>query len=281
MLNLIRSELFKLFKSKAFYICMAVGCVLIAVSAATMQLTSILFQNSPEMVSSVTQQMEEMGGASGSKMGVGTSDIGLMIRPTMEKFLQTCLSDNSVQVVLAVFLSIFIASEFHHGTIKNLCCRGQSRVKIYFGKLFAGSLAGILISLAAVAVAFLLGGALWGFEVSAGFWPHLLRMLALELYLTVALCAVFTGVAMAVRNTGGSIAINICLIVFATMIFMLVNLIIGDNATLQNYWIITNFSLVNSFEPAKGAILRALGVGAAYFAAFTGLGLLSLQKRDV
>ena len=78
-------------------------------------------------------------------------------------------------LILAVLISLFVGSEFNHGTIKNMASRQYSRADLYGSKLITGMAAGAFLTLVYVLFAAVTASILWGFgPVSSGYWPCLL-----------------------------------------------------------------------------------------------------------
>ena len=124
--QLFRFEFRKLFRQKSFYIC---GCVLIGL----ILLTAVTLN----MIYSLSQGNMEAGGVT-----VSASDDGFLY--TGIYMLVGAVSSSNFTIVLAVFLSLFVCSDYTNGTLKNIIARGYSRTRIYAVKY--------MVSLAATTV---------------------------------------------------------------------------------------------------------------------------------
>ncbi len=111
--QLFRFEFRKLFRQKSFYIC---GCVLIGL----ILLTAITLN----MIYSLSQGNMEAGGVT-----VSASDDGFLY--TGIYMLVGAVSSSNFTIVLAIFLSLFVCSDYTNGTLKNIIARGYSRTRIY------------------------------------------------------------------------------------------------------------------------------------------------------
>lgn len=191
------------------------------------------------------------------------------------------------KIFIAIVVSIFAASEFGFGTIKNVASRGFSRISIYFSKLIVASFIALVIQLVYSIAYTGTATILWGFgEVSADYWPETLKIVGLEILLTLAYTAVFVMVAMLIRQSGGAIAINLCITM--QFIYLFVNLaqvalreFFHLEVSLSDYLLSTNASNLVNGQVTSEMMTRSLLVGIIYFVVFTALGLWSFQKRDI
>ncbi len=105
-MNIIKSELYKLKKSKSFCICLSICVAFAAFMAYAIQLG--------------------VSRGDGEFVGMGHSGV---------EMIGHSLSINIHQIFLAMFISIFVSSEFHNGTMKNYISKGVNRVGMYLSKL--------------------------------------------------------------------------------------------------------------------------------------------------
>lgn len=103
--QLFRFEFRKLFRQKSFYIC---GCVLIGL----ILLTAVTLN----MIYSLSQGNMEAGGVT-----VSASDDGFLY--TGIYMLVGAVSSSNFTIVLAVFLSLFVCSDYTNGTLKKYHCK--------------------------------------------------------------------------------------------------------------------------------------------------------------
>ena len=179
MSGLLKSDFYKLSKMKSFPICLLI-VVALTVGSVFIQDYSAQF------------------------LGEG------IVYNGSNQLLSTFAGD--CKIFIAIVVSIFAASEFGFGTIKNTASRGFSRISIYFSKLIVSCFIALMIQLVYSIAYTGTATILWGFgEVSASYWPETLKIVGLEFLLTFAYTAVFVMVAMLIRQSGGAIAINLCI----------------------------------------------------------------------
>ncbi|GHV07474.1 hypothetical protein FACS189485_17890 [Spirochaetia bacterium] len=260
-MNIIKSEFYKLKKSRLFYVCMLICAVIPAIMAIAIQLG--VQTRGAEGMSAI---VEDISGAT-----FLAETLGLALLPT----------------VLAVFVSIFVSSEFHNGTMKNYVSKGFNRVQIYLSKLAVSGAAVLAIYVVHAAVSLALGTALWGFDPSGGAAVSAVAiygavtMLLGEGLLLLAYTSVFVLVSMWLRSNGASIAVSICAASVLPTILMTIDFILEDVISLSSFWISGNVSALASITPESGAVLQGLIVGFCYLTGGTVLGSLLFKKQDI
>ncbi|MDE7242693.1 MAG: ABC transporter permease, partial [Oscillospiraceae bacterium] len=97
-------------------------------------------------------------------------------------------------LVMAVFISMFLGTEYHDGTIRNKFVAGHSRAAVYFANLAVVFIACLLFT-AAYLITALLGGILvFGFPTMSA--SVLLTVFLGTLVTSAAFCALYTLIAM-------------------------------------------------------------------------------------
>lgn len=253
MSGLLRSDFYKISKMKSFPICLLIALALAVGSIFMLDYTA---------------QFVDMGTYNASN--------------TM---LSTFAGDS--KIFIAIVVSIFAASEFGFGTIKNVASRGFSRVGIYFSKLIGACVIALVIQLVYSVAYTGTATIMWGFgDVSASFWPETLKIIGLEILLTLAYTSVFVMVSMLIRQSGAAIAINLCITM--QFIYLFVQLaqaglhkLFNVEVALSDYLLSTNAASLVNGDVTSEMMTRSLLVGIIYFVVFTLLGLWSFQKRDI
>lgn len=143
MSGLLKSDFYKLSKMKSFPICLLI-VVALTVGSVFIQDYSAQF------------------------LGEG------IVYNGSNQLLSTFAGD--CKIFIAIVVSIFAASEFGFGTIKNTASRGFSRISIYFSKLVVSCFIALMIQLVYSIAYTGTATILWGFgEVSASYWPETLK----------------------------------------------------------------------------------------------------------
>lgn len=252
-MNIIKSELYKLKMSKAFYICLSVCIVFASVIPIVMQL------------------------------GISRGDEGFTaMNLSGVEMIGNSLSMNIFQIVFAVFASIFVSGEFHNGTMKNYISKGVSRERMYLSKLAVCGKASLVMYVCYILSACIAGTILWGFD------PHniatianVLTLILVEGLLILALTSVFVAISMFLRGNGSSIATNICILILVPSFLPIFDFAFGGRISLSNYWINDNVGAIATLTPASGAVLQGIIVGLCYLVGGTIVGSVLFKKIDI
>ncbi len=260
MINILKVDLYKMFKAKSFYV---IGIILAAFSA----LNAYAF----------------------AEISLDANEELLMLINS-NFFVVFMQNVNSVVTYVTLFVVLFMVSEFSNGTIKNIATKGYLRESIYFSKLIVGAVS-TLIYVAVVALSiylpyiFVLRGHITNeFEVPKyfinSFFIMLLHLLA---YISIGLM-----IASLVRKSGLSV---VCLFAFTSLIPFILDML--DKLLASNFE--TKFSLSKYFIsgslgyaisqadlsiPDKD-ILRIILVPICFFVASVAIGVTVFKKRDI
>lgn len=263
MKQLLSADFYKLRKSKSPFVCAIVTLGLAVLYIVSLNLISKM---------SIVQDGVQVE-------GTFTGDLSFV---TM--FQQGFTSDSLL--FIAIVISIFIGSEFAHGTIKNIASKSFSRTKLFLSKWIV-SIATSIVYLLLYAVVFsVLAIILWGFgNPGAGFWSDFLLLTGCRILLNAAVCSIFVTLTMIIRQSGGAIAINICLTQFTALVVRLIQM--GLNYLFKTEWNITQYlptSIISelSTNPIEGGILlKGVIVSIVFIALSLAIGILCFRKTDI
>ncbi|MBH1940663.1 ABC transporter permease [Mobilitalea sibirica] len=255
MLRLLRSDFYRLFRSKSLYICALVAGLLMIGSAYMVKWGSRV---SEEIVFSYKDGLS----------------YGLM-----------AFNGGDVHLFMAIFISIFVTAEFTYGTMKNTVSKGFSKIMIYLSKFITACVASYFLILV-MFVAGLVSGTLITGEVGSftgSFALHALRMVGIELLLHAALSSILVMVAMIIRNGGGTMAVNIIAIVtVGPVIYQLLELFFDHRIEFTKYSLRNNVMLYNAImAPPMEDILRSILVGICFLVVTLAIGILAFKNSDV
>lgn len=265
MLNIIKSDFYKLKKSKAFWICAALCVVFSVLSVVAYQANiqrDLSFQNPADhdyiQALELTKHVSAVWG--------------------LEQFLPL----NFNILIVGVFIAIFVTSEFTYGTMKNTLSRGADRVKVFFSKVTVCGTAAVIMQVLFLSGLLVAGSIVWGFD------PHgistigsLLRVLLLQLLVILAYTTLFTFISTAIRSNGGSIATNILCATMISTFFSALNMLFGYKIVVNDYWIGGVVSKLATFAPASGDVLHGILVVFAWSIASLLVGIILFKKQDV
>lgn len=126
MLSLIKIDLYKLFRSKAFYITGIIAAFFAAAIAFTS--TSGYLAGYEFYLKDIESLKENPQFAFGYEPKMQSSSIFYILLQSLP----------ILYLLISIFIILFFCSEFSNGTMKNIASKGYSRVSIYLSKLFAG-----------------------------------------------------------------------------------------------------------------------------------------------
>ena len=280
MLNLIRSDIFKLRKAKYFWILLFINILLAVGTVYLLDFTYKLAGDSMEAQLSQEQAALDDAGMNVSVEGIPTGHDQLSASGQLLTFFA-----GNTTLLMSVLISLFVGREFNNGTVKIIASRNYSRLKIYLSKLLVGILASILFTLVFVLAATLTATALWGFgDVSGSYASQLLLKGALELLLGASYVSLFVMFSILIRQSGGSLAANICFLEFTSLLVtlgeMLIHHFLGRTVTLSDYLPDMCMTALTQ-NPDRNTLLRAALVGVCFLLVPAVLGAASFRKRDI
>jgi ABC-2 type transport system permease protein len=260
MLNLLRSDFYRLVRSKSFYICAIVAIALNSLNLLIMYWASKVNTDQKDLYASLLP-----------KDGID--------------FALKSMSDSNAMTIISVFVSIFVVAEFSHGTMKNVVSKGFSKIPIYFSKLITMLVAGYLIILGTIIGAAVSATIITGkFGTFTGdYFVQILKTTGMELLLFLAFTALLLLVATLVRNLGGVIAINfIGLMTVLPLLFLALQYLIKGKIKITTYDLFYNISYFTGNLAATGTdYLRGVLVGLAFLIIATALGIFAFIKSDI
>ncbi len=259
MNNILKSDFYRLFKSKSYYICTIVALLLMV--------TNIFIYKWQWETFSEQLGMETFPYKDGITYGL------------------TVFSNGNILMIIAIFTAIFVTAEFAHGTMKNAVSKGFSKLQIYLSKLVTMTVAVILILLVNFIVSTIAGVIVIGSlgEFTGEFVAIMFKTIGIELLLNFALTAVLVLIAMVVRNLGGVIAIDIIgVFSLGSLIYIALELLVDGKIKFTQYSLMNNISFYNMNTTAMGSdYLRSTIVAVAFLVITTILGIVAFKKSDV
>jgi len=266
MPKLLRADFYRLWKTKSYYICIAVAAA-IAIFGAVMTQVSINMMKAAAKTEPSMQQSVDALTATTKQGGIG--------------YLGTCMNGNFIPLLIAIVVSLFVCMYFSSGAIKN--AHGFSRSEIYGSTLIVCSVSALIMMVAYMLFSFAAASVLWGVgKVDTDIVLGLLKMIGTESLLMIGCVSLFVMVAMLIRNSGGTIAINIGSFIVVPILLGIINgLLLKSDVVLSKYWIANAGNFVAQLNPANDDIIRSLIIAGCYIVASTAIGLFTFQKRDI
>lgn len=281
MLNLIKMDLYRMFRTKSLY-------VICIVLAAALLFTTILCKTDYEILNEADAVQQEQV----AELTTENINVGMMVTLPTEPGEKVTVFDiffgNSQGKFYALFLVIFAVlfstADISSGYIKNIGGQVQSRGALVISRAIAlavftiMTLAGVFV-FQAVANGIIFGYLEWG-DARA-----ILLYFATEVVLHYALVLICMTIAVTLKNNVISMVIAVCLTMnVMTIAYGLVNNAIQkmgiQNFQIYEYTITGKLSLL-PMNPGGKECLAAFGVALAFIVATIVAGSVVFQKRDI
>ena len=257
MKNVLHLEFRRLFRSKAFYICILISLALILISAAT----SKLLLNAVN-----TEELPE---------GVNVS--ALMV-PTGLSMMKG-IGSSSVTMLLAVFVSLFVAEDYTSDTIKNIYSRGYSKTEVFVSKYIV-TFVGCTIFIVATALFSLLIGSTF-FEGMGSAGTNYVGSFLTILLCLVAYFTIYFAVAASLQRTGASIGISIFGPMIVGLLFSLFSAMLKiDDVDLGDYWLTDRVTILQQTNVAGKEIWIGCVIAVIVIAAGITIGYFLHKKKE-
>jgi ABC-2 type transport system permease protein len=266
MSKLLHADFYRLWKTKSYYICLAVAAAIAIFGAVMTQVSINIMKAATKTEPSMQQGVDKL------VENTKTGGFG---------YLGTCMGDNTIPLLVAIVVSLFVCMYFSSGAIKN--AHGFHRSEIYGSVLITSAVSALIMMVVYMLFSFAAASVLWGVgKVDTDIVLGLLKMIGTVSLLLIGCVSLFVMVAMLIRNSGGTIAINIgSFIVVPLLLGIINNLLIKSDVVLVKYWIVNAGAYVAQLKPINDDIIRSLIVAGCYIVVTTAIGLFTFQKRDI
>lgn len=261
MSALLRFEFRKLFRNKAFYICLGIALFLLIINIIT---TKVLFDALGEDL----QEMPE------------TMRTSLLSSFTGLSLLKTSFTNNTITII-GVVIAIITCEDFAADTIKNIYSKGYSRNQCYFAKLIASFAAFLVITLSGMIISFVFGSLLLDGVGTAG-KNYILSMICIFL-IALTFFMIFYAVSILFKKMASSIVLCVIGPTALMVLFLMADAFINsEKFSISDYWIggglLTNLGL---YDVEMKFIIATLIIAPITIAAFFLLSFFLNNKKDV
>lgn len=229
MLNIIRGDLYRLRKSRSFAYCL-LGIVIVTL------LSYVLVEWTMAVADGRTS-----GGVGGINISVNEPDIFSDMGSA--EIMSEVASSKYAFIFFAIFVCVWITSEFGCGAIKNIVGKGCSKIKVFLAKYIA--VIGIVFVLNVFTyVAVILFGLIFNgtVNISKAFINDFFTYAILQTLLMIAYAGIVIAVSEMVRSTAVGIAVTMLIFIFSTKLMEVFDLLLnifGIDAKVSEYWIMS------------------------------------------
>ncbi|CAI6032320.1 ABC transporter permease subunit [Cohnella sp. JJ-181] len=254
MLNLLRSEWYKLLRNRSFWL-----------------LLSLLFVSAAAYV--LLNYFDDPG------------DGGALDVTTGIDLLTAAMGGNNyiIKIGLSVLGGFYISSEYATGTIKRAVASGYGRSKYMTAKLLVFIAGSMLAALVFPVVNLTLGSALFGLGDLAGISEsaYILKSIAMTLTLSAAFAAVTGATATLLTDSGKTIGFAFVFYFFADGLYAMAGKFLPFADTLYAYSI---FNLINHYSDpsmSSAAFAQSVYIPLLVAAAFVAIGIAIFRRKEI
>lgn len=279
MQNLLKSDFYKLFKMKSFYVCAIIAAAMAAISMFISSQVNNMMQSMPDTIGMMIIESQTV---------------------TLKSILPTMISPLSDYFILVIIgVCLFITIEYNAGTLKNIAARGFKREYIFLSKLIVCIVEAFIITLC-FAVSCVIFGLMFlpiG-NFGDGYFAELFTIYGVDVLILIGYVSLIAMITYLIRTNGGTIAITLCAHYLAPIIISMINAITIMNDTSNSdlrkmvsytnnqygqvayYWIGTLGGTVSE-SYHNGTIYIPILVALAYIVVSGAIGMLVFKKRDI
>lgn len=261
MINLIKADLYRIFRGKGIYITLAFLFLLCFLQTIG--------------------EMESIGITSSSMEGMGDMTYQVVGRNVPFSIMRSI--DNLLYLLLPVIVFIS-AVDFSSGTAKNVLANGVSRTQYYFSKLILAMLFCIVMAVGSIVISTLIVTALKGFggAFDTAFITPVLKVFGLQLFLLMTVTSVGMFFSFTTRSTAKVNGLYMAFCLLPLLVIVLLFEVSESFSKLLDYELVMNIRMAanaNSMAPAE--IARMLSVGGVYLLLSLVGGIVVFRKCDI
>lgn len=281
MINYIKMDLFRLFKSLSFYICSA-GLLLMIIMTIS-EVRAIEKTGREQWVEEAgINENDEEDEDNIAICGVSVDSLKAADKGTLSGCMNSLYSGNAIASVVLLIVSIFICNEFSGGYIKNTITIPKHRWYFNISKLVTALVVIVIENIIAI-LAFMFAIKFLFKEIIIGDITQLIGYLALETLLLLGMSAIIILICNIVRSKAAGIVCSLLLgmqVVILPIIFVFCNLLKFEQAKVVKFLLtMTSSSIVPN--PGRQVTIETLALGAGALLIYTLLSNLVISKKDI
>lgn len=275
MINLLRGEFYKLFRSKCLYICSIAMVVFVLSIYGMFSLTDAMIQGQVDNGTGGLVITVDEGVAADASVW-DDMDIATIL---------PMLFSTAGSLIVTIFATIFVYGEYANGAIKNVVGKGYSRWSVFASKYLA-TVVGTVVMYSVMLLTVLLCeiAILGGERLSADVLLPLCGYVGIQFLLGAALTGLVVMISQICRNLGAGIAISVCMIMFSSFATTGVNAVLSYfkiNVNASEYWIVDLISNCPATGLDSSAVIRIILCAVTWFVLALGVGSMHFRKVDV
>lgn len=275
MLNLLKSDMYKIFKRMSFYVCLILSLISAGYTVWTFEDT-------------VKNMYKKQYGAYASMLGL---DFDSMTAKDLGITAWSVFSQSVANAILlsAIFVTIFLTSEFGSGMCKNVILRGKGRISYYFSKMISSITVPIIYTIAICGVSFAIGAYRYqGAEWKEEYLKDYIIPLGWFALVTISWISIICMICFLCRSSGFSMAINLGLVTILPGAIILAIVYAAKawfnvtNIDFAKYWI-GSYSSVSMYagDLPNDEMMTMIYTLCGWFFVPMIIGILSFKHREI
>ena len=280
MLNMIKMDVYRMFRSKSLYVIWAIMVGMIIFNSSMLKTQYDMMMEQADTYEVVTDETDE-------KVNVGMT-VYVPMQPgekvTVFDVLFSNLQSKFIALFLVIFAVIFSSADMNSGYIKNIGGQVKNREKLVISKAVSLIIFTVISMAIAVLVQMATNGIFLGY-MELGNVSNLAKYLSAQTLLHIALVLIGMALSIVLKSNLVSMIIVVCLCMNLSMVIYA-----GINSFIQKMGV-KDFSIIDytvtgkismlSMEPANKEFLSALLVAAVFGIAVTALTGVIFKRRDI
>lgn len=280
MFNMIKMDVYRMFRSKSLYVIWAFMIGIIIFNSSMLKTQYDMMMEQADTYEVVTDETDE-------KVNVGMT-VYVPMQPgekvTVFDVLFSNLQSKFIALFLVIFAVIFSSADMNSGYIKNIGGQVKNREKLVVSKAVALIIFTVISMAIAVLVQMLSNGMFLGY-MELGNVSDFAKYLSAQTLLHIALVLIGMALSILLKSNLVSMIIVVCLCMNLSMVIYA-----GINSVVQKIGV-KNFNIIDytvtgkismlSMEPASEEFLSAVLVAAVFGIAVTALTGVIFKRRDI
>lgn len=289
MVNLIRSELYRLVKSKCTYVLLIILAVFSVLNPLLYKAIDSIDIDMSQVQAEIEAMEEEMPEESlevGYSAYSGEKWFDEEYQITVSDMIQENITGAFVLLFIAIFAALFFNAELKNGYIKNIITQLRCRCNLALANFAAAEIMLLLMFIVNIIVTTAASYILFD-DISFGSVGDLAVYHLVQLLLHSAFIAMVQFITYLTRSTAFSMTTGICISsgLSAVILSPLSQLIIKyldapNDFSLANYSVSGNIMAVTTTTSGEN-LIQPIIVGIIWLAAMFSLGCLFLRKKDI
>lgn len=283
MNRLIKAEVFKLMKNKAFKVLCAI-CIILAfmsIFSASDTMNNLMkdaMSNIPEEIQVIAQTNEANGaivtpGRIGFNMPKGNSPLDVYY---------VSFGVGVIEILIGVLVGGFLAKEYSEGTMKNILAYGKSRTKFYLSKFIAMMVGVSILTLILTLISFIGTGFMNGFgDIALADLGNMAMTFLASIIASSAVIALIMIISSLVKGNGATIGITVVIFV---LIPTIISIFYGTYPTFDSIYEMTpyyNNALATSQNAEISDLMKSIEISLATIGLSLGIGTKIFNKQDI